>query len=211
MIEKNLRLLAAALAALTALAAPAARAEDVGELLRAGPLVRIETGSDGKLRQATCIADVEAPVETVWKVLNDFESYRFFMPRIQKLEVTREGPESLVAFKLDTPIVSTSYTLRYTPDHDKKTLSVKQVKGDLAGSRYSWRVVPAGEGRARIYYSGLIKNFSSLAESFEDDQQTLSIGINVVSLMASAKAVKARAEQLQRQAAAAPAASPAGG
>jgi hypothetical protein len=84
----------------------------------------------------------------------------------------------------------------------------------LAGAEASGTgsIVVDTEGRARIYDSGLIKNFSPIAESFEDDQQTLSIGINVVSLMASAKAVKARSEQLQRQAkaGAAPGA-PAGG
>jgi hypothetical protein len=60
--------------------------------------------------------------------------------------------------------------------------------------------VPLGAGQSRIYYSGAVKNFSSVAESFEDDQQTLTIGINVVSLMAATKAVKERAELVSRQA-----------
>ena len=184
------------------LLAPAlAHADDVGDLLHTGPLVRIETDSAGKLKQATCIADVDAPIDMVWKVLSDYESYRFFMPRMKTLDITKDGDDTLLAIKLDTPLVSTSYTNRQHPDLATHTMTVKQEKGDLSGSRYQWHLVALGD-RTRIFYSGLIKNYSSLAESFEDDQQTLSIGINVVSLMATAKAVKGRAELLQHQLAA---------
>lgn len=191
------------LAVVAVLLAFGARADELSDLLKAGPLVRIETSPDGKLKQSTCIADVDAPIDTVWKTLVDFDSYRFFMPRIKSMEVTREGQETLIAIKLDTPLVSTNYTLRYHPDEATHTMRVAQEKGDLSGSTYLWRVIPLGDGRTRIYYSGLIKNFSSLAEGLDDDQHTITIGINVVSLMATAKAIKGRAELNQRQAAAA--------
>ncbi len=175
------------------------RADELGDLLRGGPIVRIESDSAGKLRSATCIADVDAPIDTVWKVLTDYDAYRFFMPRIKSLEVSHEGGDALLAIKLDTPLVSTSYTNRQHADAATHTINVKQVEGDLSGSHYQWRLVSLGPSRTRIFYAGIVKNYSSIAESFEDDQQTLSIGINVVSLMASAKAVKGRAEQLQEQ------------
>lgn len=192
-------------AAVAALATPA-RADDVGALLAKGPLVRLETDGNGRFRQATCIADVNADADLVWRVLTDYEQYQFFMPRMEKLVVTREGNDALMDIKLDTPLVATRYTNRMSPDHANKTLNVRQVKGDLSGSNYQWRVVPLGAGQARVYYSGVVKNFSSVAESFEDDQQTLTIGINVVSLMAATKAVKERAELMLRQSAARPAA-----
>ena len=182
--------------------APAARADELGELLAKGPLVRIETDANAKFRQATCIADVNADVDTVWRVLTDYEQYLFFMPRMTKLEVTREGAEALMDIKLDTPLVATRYVNRMSPDDASKVLSVKQVKGDLSGSTYQWKVIPMGPGRSRVFYTGVVRNFSSVAEAFEDEQQTLTIGINVVSLMASAKAIKERAELLARQAAA---------
>ncbi|MBI1947461.1 MAG: hypothetical protein HYS27_17335 [Deltaproteobacteria bacterium] len=188
---------------LVATLAPGARADDLGEVLAKGPLVRIETDAGGKYRQATCIADVAADADTVWRVLTDYDQYLFFMPRMKKLEVTREGNDALMDIKLDTPLVATRYVNRMSPDHATKVLTVRQVKGDLTGSHYLWKVVPLGPGRARIHYSGVVKNFSSLAESFEDEQQTLTIGINVVSLMAATKAVKERAELLVRQAASA--------
>ncbi len=182
--------------------ASGARADELGEMLTKGPLVRIETDASGKYRQSTCIADVAADADTVWRVLNDFDQYRFFMPRISKLEVTRDGNDALMDIKLNTPLVATRYTNRMSPDHANKVLTVRQVKGDLSGSHYQWRVLSLGQGRARIYYSGVVKNFSSVAESFEDEQQTLTIGINVVSLMAATRAIKERAELAVRQAAA---------
>ena len=194
----------AALLVLAALAlALPTRAEDIATLLDKGPLVRVETDAKGKFRQATCIADVNADADVVWRVLMDFDQYLFFMPRMEKLEVTREGNDALMDIKLDTPLVATRYTNRMSPDHATKTLTVTQVKGDLSGSHYLWKVVPLGAGQSRILYSGVVKNFSSVAESFEDDQQTLTIGINVVSLMAATKAVKERAELAARQTAAA--------
>lgn len=192
----------ATLLGLASVSAPAARADEVGDMLTKGPLVRIETDASGKYRQATCIADVAADADTVWRVLNDYEQYRFFMPRMSKLEVTREGNDALMDIKLDTPLVATRYTNRMSPDHAAKVLTVRQVKGDLSGSHYQWKVLALGQGRARIYYSGVIKNFSSVAESFEDEQQTLTIGINVVSLMAATRAIKERSELVVRQAAA---------
>lgn len=191
-----------------ALGSPAARADDLGGFLATGPAVRIETDASGKLKQSTCLADVNANIDTVWKVLTDYEQYRFFMPRIDKLEVTREGNDALLTLKLDTPLVATSYTNRATPDAANFILNVKQVKGDLSGSRYQWKLTKLSDSRTRISYSGVVKNFSSVAESLDDDQQTLTIGINVVSLMASVKAVKGRAEQLQKQAPSAPAPPP---
>lgn len=190
------------------LVAPAAHADELSSFLSTGPAVRIETDASGKLKQSTCLADVNANVDTVWKVLTDFEQYRFFMPRIDKMNITREGNDVLLEMKLDTPLVATSYTNKATPDVATRTIKVQQVKGDLAGSRYQWKLTPLGDSRTRISYTGVVKNFSSVAEAMDDDQQTLTIGINVVSLMAQVKAVKARAEQMQKSAPAPVAAAP---
>lgn len=178
--------------------AAAAHADELTSFLSTGPAVRIETDANGKLKQSTCLADVNASVDTVWKVLTDFEQYRFFMPRIDKMTVTREGADVLLEMKLDTPLVATSYTNKATPDLATRTIKVQQVSGDLSGSRYQWKLTPIGDARTRISYTGVVKNFSSVAEAMDDDQQTLTIGINVVSLMAQVKAVKGRAEQIQK-------------
>lgn len=183
---------------LVLLAAAPARADELASLLSSGPLVRVETTADGRFKEALAIADVDAPADVVWQVLTDFEAYASFMPRMQSCVVTREGKDALLDIKLDTPLVSTRYTNRMIVDEAGRKIAVRQERGDLKGSRSAWRVVALGERRARVYYGGVVRNFSSLAESMEDDQQTLTIGINVVSLMAAIKAVKGRSEQVAK-------------
>lgn len=176
-----------------------AHADEMATLLDKGPLVRLESTSNGKFKQALAIADVDAPIGRVWAVLADLDSYRYFMPRVEKLDIKRDGADYLATFKLDTPLVSTSYTNRYTLDEARHVIDVRQVDGDLDGSFYKWRLVRVSPGKTRIYYSGVIKNFSGIAQRLEDDQQTITIGINVVSLLSAIKAVKSRAETLERQ------------
>ncbi len=181
--------------------APAARADELAALLSAGPLVRIETDLAGKYKEGLAIADVDAPADVVWQVLTDFSGYKGFMPRVSKCDVERDGADYLLDMKLDTPFVSTRYTNRAVVDDAARTIKIKQEKGDLKGSRYHWRVVPLADGkRTRVYYGGIVRNFSSVAESMEDDQQTITIGINVVTLMATVKAVKQRSELVAKSA-----------
>ena len=183
-------------------------------LLRAGDDTILTTKSRYTFRTCLPPAQEDAPpilelaqargVKSVGAIVADYAWGQAFKKALQD---TFDGVSGI---KLNTPMVATRYTNRMSPDPATMTIKVRQVKGDLDGSSYQWKVVPLGEGRSRIFYSGLVKNYSSIAERFEDEQQTLSIGINVVSLMAASKAVKSRAEQLQKQAAVtAPAPAPA--
>jgi carbon monoxide dehydrogenase subunit G len=208
MLRAPLTVALSLIVACSLLAVPA-RADDVGTLLKKGPLVRLETDAAGKLKGATCIVDVDAPIEIVWAVLTDYERYIDFMPRMTKLDVRRDGADAYLAIKLDTPLVATNYTNKMTANATDFTIAAKQVEGDLDGSAYFWRLTPTASG-TRITYSGIIRNYSGIAERFEDEQQTITIGINVVSLLQAAKAVKFRAEGIQKKPAVAgiPAASP---
>lgn len=174
-----------------------AMADDLSRLLEVGPLVRVETDEEGRFRQGLAVADIDAPPEAVWQVLTDFTAYPTFMPRIERIDVRRTGTDYLVAFELDTPLVSTRFTNRYTLDLDRRIVRVRQVEGDLKGSRFEWRIEPRAKG-SRVFYSGVVKNFSTLAQSLDDEQQSMTIAVNVVSLLSSLRAVKERAEKLYR-------------
>ena len=58
--------------------------------------------------------------------------------------------------------------------------------GDLKGSEYDWRIVSLGPEQSRIFYGGVTRNFSSMATRLEDDQQTITVGVNVVGVLAAA-------------------------
>lgn len=178
--------------------APAARADELAPLLRAGPLVRVETDAAGKFKEGLAIADVDVPVDVAWTVLKDFPGYAQWIPRVDECVVTRDGADYLLAMKIDTPLVATKYVNRVTVDDAAKTMRIRHEKGDLKGTWYEWRLVALGDRRTRLYYRGAVKNFSAVAQSMEDDQQTITIGLNVSSLLATVKAVKQRAEVVVR-------------
>lgn len=179
------------------LLAGAAHADELTQMLRGGPVVRIETNSAGGFQKGTAVADVNAPADRVWQVLTDYEAYDKFLPLVEEADVERQAGHTLIDFELDTPFVSTSYTNKYTERPEERTLIVDNVKGDLKGTSFTWKVVPRGEG-CRIYLTGAVKNYSAMLQRFEDDQQTITIGVNVGTLMQSIKAIKQRAEQLER-------------
>jgi len=182
----------------SAVAAPPAAADELSKLLESGPFVQVRSTDDGKYEQAMAIGDIDAPAEVVWSVMTDFASYPEFMPRVKDMEILSRGAEEAkLAFVLNTPLMSTKYTNHYSLDADKLRMRVRQVKGDLQGSHQAWALARRGE-KTRLYISGVVKNFSSIAQAMEDDQQTLTIGINVVTMVSLVKAVKARAEAVHR-------------
>jgi hypothetical protein len=99
-----------------------------------------------------------------------------------------------VSYVLDTPFADTTYTLRWTVNPAQHTIVATHVSGDLRGSDYDWKVVAMSPEVTRIYYGGVTRNFSSMAQRLEDEQQTITVGVNVVGLVAAVKAIKVRAE-----------------
>lgn len=175
------------------LARPAA-ADALTDALKDGPLVRVEVDKQGRFKRSTVILDVDAPVDQVWATLADFKSYPTYMPRCEEVEVQHKPPYVYVEMDIDTPLVSTSYKSRYQLFPEKRQADIKVVDGDIEGSEFTWKMEGIGE-RTRITYTGVIRNFSSVAESLDDDQQSITIGINVVSLLQAAKALKQEAER----------------
>jgi ribosome-associated toxin RatA of RatAB toxin-antitoxin module len=177
----------------------AAHADELGDLLKAGPLVRVEQGENQKFKRVLAMADVAAPAELVWEVLNNQEKYPEFMPRLKKLTIKDEAPNvRVLSYVLDTPFADTTYALRWTANPAEKTVTVKHAGGDLKGSEYDWRIVSLGPETSRIFYGGVTRNFSSMATRLEDDQQTITVGVNVVGVLAAAKAIKGRSETIHR-------------
>jgi ribosome-associated toxin RatA of RatAB toxin-antitoxin module len=171
-----------------------ARADDLTDQLKKGPLVRVEVDPKGRFKSSTVLMDVAAPVELVWATLADFKSYPSYMPRCEEVEVKQKGGYTFVEMDIDTPLVSTSYTSRYQLLADKKTVHVLVVDGDIEDSEFHWQLAPSSAG-TRITYWGVVRNFSSVAERLDDDQQSITIGINVVSVLQAAKALKREAER----------------
>ena len=64
-----------------------------------------------------------------------------------------------------------------------------------ARSRWGWRLEGTADGRTLVYYKVTLRGFSSVVESLEDDQQTMTVGVNVGTVVAATKAIKRESER----------------
>lgn len=173
-----------------------AQNDSMTPLLEKGQLVLVEQAKDGKFGSATGIVLINAPPEKVWPTLLKMEVWKDFMPKVTTSDVVRRDKEEMdVNFVLDVPGPDTDYTIRYTKDDAKRTLSGKWLKGDLEGSKWFWKVEPAAGGKTLLSQQVSVKNFSSILASVEDEQQTMTVGVNVSSALAAGKALKRECEQ----------------
>lgn len=174
--------------------AAAAHGQDLMALLDRGPVVSIEVNAKGRFDRATAVVQIRAPADAVWRVATDFEKYKTFMPKVEQSE-PKAAPEGQtdVSYEIEVPGPNSFYTFRYALDPAKRQMHGRWVKGDIKGSYVDWRLVPHGEGTL-LYYTTSSRNFSSLAESLEDEQQTVTVGVNVAAALAVVKAMKRHLE-----------------
>ena len=164
------------------------------ELLANGPVATIQSSAKGKFERATAVIDIQATPAEVWRTATDFASYRYFLPKVVKSDVLSATPTQVqVKLEVDVPISNAKYTFRYDLDPAAFKLHGEWMKGDLKGTFCDWRIVPYKD-RTLLYYTTSIRGLSGLATTFEDDQQTITVGVNVVTALAVVKAVKRRVE-----------------
>jgi hypothetical protein len=175
----------------------AQNADAVGAMLDRGPLVLVEEAKGGKFGQATAITQVDGTVDQVWDTLIKFDEYKNYMPKVLTSEIVKkdkDGKTLDVHFVLDVPGPDTDYVIRYTLDTDKKEMTGHWADGDLKGSAWQWKVETGPNGKTLLSERVQVKNFSSILQNVEDDQQTITVGVNVSSALAAVKGVKNRVE-----------------
>ena len=182
-----------ALVTLPLLLAVPAQAQELMELLSRGPVVLVENKANGKFDRATAVVHVDRPAEEVWKLAVDFANYKTWMPKVVASDAIKRAGRYNVSYEIDVPGVNTTYTFVYDIDEAKMSMQGKWVRGDIKDSFCEWRVVKQGAG-CLVYYTAASRNFSSLAEGIDDDQQTVTVGVNVTAALAVVKAVKKKAE-----------------
>lgn len=185
-------------------AAPgAASGQDLMGLLEDGPVVMVQH-DEGEFDQCTAIIRVDADKADVWDVITDFESHTEFMPKLRRASIeSREGNVIEVSLVLQTPGRNTRYVMAYELDRPSWRIDVEWVSGDLEGTFGQWRLLDSGDGGTLLHYIGATRNYSRFLQRFDDDQQTITIGVNVSSAIAMVRAVKERTEELAVKAGAA--------
>lgn len=188
------------------LATPAADALDVeqldGETLaaltREGPLVAIDEAENGGLELATAITVIDAPPQTVWDTLVDFDTYPEWMPQTTGcVVIAHQGDERLVTTTLEFDLVITKrveYTLSYR-DLGGYRMEFDRVSGDLDRNEGYWVVRPFRDDQSILYYANYVDYTSiKLLRSFLKRQPTLELAFGASSVAVIARSVKQRVE-----------------
>jgi ribosome-associated toxin RatA of RatAB toxin-antitoxin module len=173
---------------------------DMTPQLEKGPLVLVEE-TKGKFTQASSMVLVDAPPEQVWEIVKAQAKFKDFVPKVLESEMKPQGTDHEVHFVIEVPGPDTDYAIRYTIDDAARSMSGAWAKGDLKGSRWVWKVEAAPGSKTLLTHSIALKNFSGIAQSLEDDNQTITVGVNVSAALAVTKAVKKRAEAVRAAAA----------
>ncbi len=191
------RLAAALVCALAGVATPALAAAppSLMSLLKEGPVVVVKHNAKGRFAACTGITHVHASVDAVWQVISHPGAWHTFMPKMERSHVEHAGKGwAMVTFELDVPGPDPEYTQRFDFDAKTHTVKVTWMRGDLKGTHTTWRVVPLSDHDVLLYETNDTEHYSGLAESLEDKQQTITIGVNVTAVLAGLKAVRVRAE-----------------
>ena len=175
--------------------ASTAAAQDLMSLLKKGPVVSVETKKNGKFESATAVISINADVDTVWKVITGYAKFKTFLPNVVESEVKTITEYMVdVSYEVEVPGSNPEYTFRYILDPTRHTVTCGWKEGDLEGSFCKWRLVSVGPKQTLIYFTTASRNFSSLAQSLEDEQQTITVGVNVSAALATVRAMKKRSE-----------------
>lgn len=172
-----------------------ASGDALSSLLQKGPVVLVEEDEGGGFAQATAIIDIDAAPEEVWSALLAMQEFKHYMPKIVRSDVMRRTGTSFdVRFVYDIPGPDTDYTARMSVNEAQREIVGRWLRDDLKGSLWTWRLRPHPGGRTLLFHTVRVQNFSPLLKQVDDEQQTVTVGVNVSSALATVKALKRRVE-----------------
>jgi carbon monoxide dehydrogenase subunit G len=100
-------------------------------------------------------AEIDAPLEKVWKAVEDVEKapdWQGGMKDLHVLEQDGEGRAVVVETEADAKVTTVKTRVRFSYDGPTR-LSWKQEKGDLKSMVGSWELENLGDGRTRATYT----------------------------------------------------------
>ncbi len=118
----------------------------------------IPLGTAAMFDQATKSTTIEAPPQSCFEVVCDYESYPEWAPEIKKAEVLRrdtDGRGGLVSFQAAAMGRSTTYLLEYFYGSNPLRVSWRLVQGDLTkrlDGEYSFHPVVDEPDRTEVTY-----------------------------------------------------------
>ncbi len=100
-------------------------------------------------------AEIDAPIEQVWKAVEDVEKapdWQGGMKDLEALERDDQGRPTLVETEADAKVTTVKAKVRFSYAGPTR-LSWTQEKGDLKSMDGSWELEDLGDGRTRATYA----------------------------------------------------------
>lgn len=171
---------------------------DFCQALEKGPLIAINRDNNNQFRSITTYALIYAPLRYVWDTILNIEDYSSYMPRVTKsktIQTNEDDTEIIAEFEIKAFMRNTKYQLKYIIDNTKRTINVYHHSGDLEGSHWHWRFQSKGSNTF-IICTGASLNFSSFLRAIDDRNQTLTVGVNISSMLTNIRYIKERCESI---------------
>ncbi len=174
-----------------------AAAASLDGLLARGELSLLETYPDGRLKQVTAIARLQAPLDTVWSVLTDYAAYESWMPQVRDSTlVSSDGQTAIVDWTVG--VVGPDIQMRQSlvADRAAGTIIAKHVSGAMAGSSWAWKLTDEGE-RTLVERTVRLNVVDGnwLIKQVEDEHHTLDYGINSAAGVVELRGLSQRLER----------------
>lgn len=164
----RLRRISFTLVALSLLAATPASASDeaLSKKLASGSIVVQTMKVKGaSLPMFTVMGVVDAPVDTVWKLVSNCDGYAGMMPRVETSKtIKRKGKTTTCQVRVDLPfplghLDSTTKNTAMKADAGTHRMSWRMTKGDYKKNQGDWELTrfgKKGSGKTLIIYNALV-------------------------------------------------------
>jgi ribosome-associated toxin RatA of RatAB toxin-antitoxin module len=168
-------------------------------MLEQGELIWVNSQKDGKFKQASIMAIVNAGVKKTWDTVTDYDHYNEFMPNAKKIVViSREGNDAVLSYTIDLPGPDFEYTLRHhhTP-YTRVDIRPENDKGDIKTGAWRWELIPLSETRTVLVYTLYtdIRESSWVLKMALKSDPSMEHGINIATGLVTISAIKRRAEK----------------
>jgi len=179
------------------------KVSSMAPLLEKGDMMWISSHKDGRLKQASIMAIANAPLETTWDALTDYDHYIDFIPNAKNITiVSRSGNDVVIKYVIGLPVSNFKYTLRNRHTYPSKIDSwPEDDKGDIKTGAWRWELFPLGDNRTIIVYTFYtdIRESSWMIKFVLRIDPSMEHSINIATGMVTVNAMRRHAEAMAKK------------
>jgi hypothetical protein len=169
-------------------------------MLDKGDMIWVSSYKDGKLKQATIMSIVNAPLKTTWNALTDYDHYMDFIPNAKRITVlSREGNDVVLKYVISLPVSNFSYTIRNRHTYPTRIDSwPEDDKGDIKSGAWRCELFSFGEDKTILVYTFYtdIRESSWIIKFVLKIDPSIEHSINIATGMVTVSAIRRWAEDM---------------